>query len=107
MSAERRIKSRNDVAKLMPVRIVEELSGAAVSCRIEDVSAEGLGVVSQAALATGLRLVFETLDQAYAFEVAWCRQDGVRTFKSGLRLVEPGKDLDRLFSGLIAHRGTG
>ncbi len=106
MGAERRTKIRHDVQMVMPVRIVDATSGAAVTCRIEDVSSEGLGVITQASLAPGTRLIFETLDHSYEFEVAWCRGSGPRQFKVGLRLAEGGKDLDRLFSRLIAQRGA-
>lgn len=107
MTENRRNKTRHGIHMVMPVRIVTEATGDAVDCKIDDVSSEGLGIVAQSRLEPGTRLVFETLERSFTFEVAWCRSDGFRCFKCGLRLAEAGKDLDRLFSRLIAARVAG
>lgn len=104
---ERRLHQRHSVQVTTPVRIVHAASGAAIQCCVQDVSSEGLGVLSQVALDAGTRLVFETLDRSYEFEVAWCRVAGTRDYKIGLRLTGKVKDLDRLFSSLIAQRSVG
>lgn len=103
---ERRDRERHLLYTTIPVQMTLGRSGEWVSCQIDDVSSEGLGVLTQRRLEIGTLVVFATLNGTYRFEVAWCRDAGAREFRLGLRLTEEGVDLKTLFSRIIETRSA-
>jgi hypothetical protein len=100
----RREETRHSIYTLLPVNIVDDESRAAVSCRVEDVSQDGLGVLTEGPLAIGHKLLLVTLREKFQLEVAWCEKvEGKKEFRVGLRLVVPGKNLSKVFAGFFSE----
>jgi hypothetical protein len=98
----RREETRHNIYTLLPVNIIDEKSRAAVSCRVEDVSQDGLGVLTEGPLKIGHKLLLVTLRERFQLEVAWCEKvEGRKEFRVGLRGVDPGKDLSKVFAGFF------
>jgi hypothetical protein len=104
---DRRDHGRHQITSLMPIKMMLADTGEPFPCRIDDVSSDGLGILSRRPLLQGQRVVFETLGARYTFEAAWCREAERREWRCGLRLCDEGVDLQVLFSGLINANGSG
>lgn len=98
----RREETRHSIDTLLPVNIVDEASRAAVSCRVEDVSPDGLGVLTERPFEIGHKLLLVTLREKFQLKVAWCEKvEGKREYRVGLRLADPGRDLSQVFAGFL------
>ena len=105
---ERREEERHPIYTLLPVTIIDESSRASVACRVEDVSPEGIGVITGGPLAIGRALSLVTLRERFALEVAWCVPiSGSKEFRCGLRLTDQSKDLGKIFASFFERLKVG
>jgi hypothetical protein len=98
---EQRGNARHQVETVMPAQLIDGPTERRLPCRIFDVSDDGLCVVTGEELAMGATLVFVTLRQRFTFTVAWCRPEGAKEFRAGLRLTGEQNDLKSVFSGYL------
>lgn len=99
---ERRDAERRQIPNLLPAQFLDSASERTVPCRIYDVSADGISVLTSEALEHGAGLVFVTLRRRLQFTVAWCRSEsGGKEHRVGLKLAGDSDDLRQLFAGLF------
>jgi hypothetical protein len=82
--------------------------GAALDCRVVDVSRDGLGVISETIVNKGETIELHTLERVIQFQVAYCMDDLIHhgKFRWGLRRVGSQENLVSLFAanGFIDKR---
>jgi hypothetical protein len=75
-------------------------NGKALDCKVMDVSRDGLGVLSQKAVAKGDLIELHTLERVIQFQVAYCMDDLIQrgNYRWGLRRVGSTENLVSLFA---------
>jgi len=100
---EKRSKSRTGVAVTMPIHLVDDSEGNMISCRLFDVSANGIGIILKKGLSVGQVVSFQTLGKIWKLEVTWSEKTGDHC-RCGLNLVDRSQDLNILFSSFATYR---
>ena len=100
----RRRTPRHDVITLLPVNIVDVTNQASLCCQVDDVSQDGLGILTDTRLEIGRRLMLVTLRERFPLVVTWCEplSDG-RKFRVGLRVADSRKGLESIFASFFSE----
>lgn len=108
MSSERRHTDREQLPTLLPVSLLVRTAQGErqVSGCLFDVSAEGLCLILREDLVEGASASLVMLNERVALRVAWSHKDAERAFRCGLRSIDPGLDLRRLFSSRFIGRAS-
>ena len=98
--AERRLSTRRKLTGLIPGKLVVVGSTVPISCRPIDISANGLGILSEEILTPGSKLALKTHDREIIFEVSWGQPDfGKRDlYRYGLLVVDRSINLEAVFA---------
>ena len=98
--AEQRLSPRRKLTGLLPGRMVVVGSNVNISCKPVDISAHGLGIVSEEILTAGSKLALRTHDREILLEVSWGQPDfGKRDlYRYGLVTVDRDVDLELVFA---------
>lgn len=103
----RRESPRYDVLTLLPVNIVDANSRESLCCRVDNVSQDGLGIITDTVLEPGQRLMLVTLREYFPLVVTWCEpMVGRRQFRAGLRVADARKGLESVFAVFFSEFHT-
>ena len=72
VSMNRRKTPRRSVITLLPVSMIDTISQESLCCQVDDVSKDGLGILTDTELEIGRRLMLVTLREQFPFVVTWC-----------------------------------
>ena len=100
MFAEKRLSPRRKLTGLLPGRMAVVGSNTSISCKPVDISAHGLGIVSEDLLTAGTMLALRTHDREILLEVSWGQPDfGKRDlYRYGLVTVDREVNLENVFA---------
>lgn len=98
----RREELRHNFYTPLPVNIIDAETQVALSCRVDDVSREGLGIETDTPLVVGRKLILVTLRERFPLVVSWCdKVEGCRRYRAGLHLTNSNQDLGKVFSSFF------
>ncbi len=102
---ERREEGRKRPAHALPLNVVRDADNQPITCRLHDLSADGLCVLVKEPIALGTRVRFVTLKREFMLEVAWCDAKEAKEIRCGLSLTDK-EDMSQLFQGFLSDRSA-